>query len=75
MRKHDLRAILNISGLEEDEADDLVINLNWHLTQNINNLFLPAAKPSGPRTVGVVVGGAVWRSSKIKIEQEGSHPA
>ncbi len=22
--------------------------------------FLPAAKPSGPRTVGVVVGGAVW---------------
>ena len=22
--------------------------------------FLPAAKPSDPRTVGVVVGGAVW---------------
>ncbi len=35
--------------------------------------FLPAAKPSGPRTVGVVVGGSSLAIITIKIEQEGSH--
>ncbi len=47
------------------------INQSSFSSSSASSSFLPAAKPSGPRTAGVVVGGAVWRSSISRLNRKG----